>query len=188
MNASSIFGRLLPSFLADTLGPFNTYLPACAATGALLLALLGITSTGALVVFGVLYGFCSGAGASLCLRFLSSALTWSRADSDRAHRAADRDPHREPRRNRVSTPLPRLSSSFSETDADALSTRMGATFFVMSFGSLLGTPISGALLGASDSARWWRPIVFSAVLVLVGSAVVGGARGAVARRKGTWRV
>ncbi|KAI0314511.1 major facilitator superfamily domain-containing protein [Amylostereum chailletii] len=148
MNAASIFGRLLPSVLADAIGPFNTYLPACAATGALLLALLGIASPAAVVVFGILYGFCSGAVIALIAPLIAT-----------------------------------LTANPAE-----IGTRMGATFFVMSFGSLLGTPISGALLGASDRATWWRPIVFSAVLVLVGSAVVGGARDAVARRKGTRKV
>ncbi|EMD32180.1 hypothetical protein CERSUDRAFT_58834 [Gelatoporia subvermispora B] len=46
-------------------------------------------------------------------------------------------------------------------DISELSTCMGVGFFATSFGLLLGSPISGALLGPSFA--WFKPIVFSSV-------------------------
>lgn len=66
MNASSTFGRTLPNFLADYTGPFNTIVPSCLICGVLVIAMLGIKSTAAIIVFAILYGFSSGACESGC--------------------------------------------------------------------------------------------------------------------------
>ena len=39
--------------------------------------------------------------------------------------------------------------------------RMGLAFAIAAFGSLIGTPIDGALLG--DSFTWSKPVIFSGV-------------------------
>ncbi|KAH9918100.1 major facilitator superfamily domain-containing protein [Fomitopsis serialis] len=63
LNAASIFGRTLPNMLADRVGPFNVLAPVAVITSALVLAMFGVTSTGAVIVFSILYGFFSGASA-----------------------------------------------------------------------------------------------------------------------------
>ncbi|KAI0829934.1 MFS general substrate transporter [Trametes gibbosa] len=52
-------------------------------------------------------------------------------------------------------------------DMSELGARMGIAFALYGVGSLIGTPISGALL--TDSFIWWRPAVFSGVMALVGA-------------------
>ncbi|CAE6526141.1 unnamed protein product, partial [Rhizoctonia solani] len=65
LNAASIFGRTIPNFVADKFGPFNLLIPCSAISGALIFAMFGIKSAGALIVFSILYGFFSGAYVSL---------------------------------------------------------------------------------------------------------------------------
>ncbi|KAG9077915.1 hypothetical protein FS749_010161 [Ceratobasidium sp. UAMH 11750] len=61
LNAASIFGRTIPNFVADKYGPFNLLIPCATISGVLIFAMFGVKSSGALVVFGLLYGFFSGA-------------------------------------------------------------------------------------------------------------------------------
>ncbi|KAG9092903.1 hypothetical protein FRC06_011741 [Ceratobasidium sp. 370] len=62
---ASVFGRTIPNFIADKFGPFNLLIPCSASTGALIFAMFSVKSSGALVVFSILYGFFSGAYISL---------------------------------------------------------------------------------------------------------------------------
>ena len=62
MATASIFGRLLPNVLADIIGPFNNYIPACVTAGVLLFGLLGIKTLAGIIVFAILWGFFTGAG------------------------------------------------------------------------------------------------------------------------------
>ncbi|KIK60071.1 hypothetical protein GYMLUDRAFT_85576 [Collybiopsis luxurians FD-317 M1] len=64
--------------------------------------------------------------------------------------------------------------------------RMGTTFFFMSFGTLLGTPIDGVLLGSQF--HWWKAIVFSGVLMASGTLLISAARFPVVKRKGSQKV
>lgn len=64
-----------------------------------------------------------------------------------------------------------------------LGLRMGTTFFVMSFGSLLGTPIEGVLIGSQF--HWWKAFVFSGILMTSGTLMISGARFAIVKQKGT---
>ncbi|KAF8596146.1 MFS general substrate transporter [Ceratobasidium sp. AG-I] len=65
LNAASIFGRTIPNFIADKLGPFNMLITCATINGALIFAMFGVKSSGALIVFSILYGFFSGAYISL---------------------------------------------------------------------------------------------------------------------------
>ena len=66
LNAASIPGRLLPTFLADRFGIFNIQIFCGAAAGAVVLGMLGIGSSPAPpIVLAILYGFFSGAYVSL---------------------------------------------------------------------------------------------------------------------------
>jgi len=53
-------------------------------------------------------------------------------------------------------------------DISELGIRMGIAFAFSGVGSLIGTPISGALL--TSNYIWWRPAVFSGVMALAGSS------------------
>lgn len=65
LNATSIFGRILPNFLADKLGPLNIHTPAALATAILALAWIGIHNTSGYIALAALYGFFSGGFVSL---------------------------------------------------------------------------------------------------------------------------
>lgn len=52
-------------------------------------------------------------------------------------------------------------------DLSQLGARMGICFCMSGFGSLIGTPISGALL--TSNYIWWIPALFSGVVALAGS-------------------
>jgi len=146
LNAASIPGRIVLNMLADRIGPFNVLVPVITILGALIFAMFGVTSTGAVVVFAILYGFFSGAYIALL--------------------------------------APTLASTAS--DVSELGVRLGLAYFVASFAFLTGTPISGALLGSG--VHWYKPIIFSAVVLLAGSGIVGVARMMYSSRRGTQRL
>ncbi|KAG2055978.1 MFS general substrate transporter [Suillus hirtellus] len=54
-------------------------------------------------------------------------------------------------------------------DPSELGGWMGVSFFLGGFGSLIGTPISGALL--TSDYIWWRPALFSGIAALAGAAM-----------------
>ncbi|KAJ1301772.1 hypothetical protein OPQ81_009001 [Rhizoctonia solani] len=143
LNAASIFGRTIPNFIADKLGPFNLLIPCSAISGALIFAMFGIKSSAALIIFSILYGFFSGAYVSL-----------------------------------ISPMFVSLANGFHE-----IGIRMGLAFAIVGFAALTGTPIAGALL--TRELTWWRPIVFSGIIVLGGCMMLIISRGIQARKKGT---
>ncbi|TFY59369.1 hypothetical protein EVJ58_g5825 [Rhodofomes roseus] len=65
LNAGSIAGRLIPNGLADVAGRFNVMCPIAFISTILLFSLFGVKSVAAVVIFAILYGFFSGAIASL---------------------------------------------------------------------------------------------------------------------------
>ncbi|KAF2731844.1 MFS general substrate transporter [Polyplosphaeria fusca] len=65
MNASSVFGRIIPNFLADKLGPFNVVIPCTLVTGVLAFCFIEAKSSAGLVVLMAFYGFFSGTFVSL---------------------------------------------------------------------------------------------------------------------------
>ncbi|KAJ7468246.1 major facilitator superfamily domain-containing protein [Mycena galericulata] len=60
MNAGSVGGRILPNFIADRVGPYNTIIPCLVASAGLTFSIFGLRSFASIVIFGVLYGFWSG--------------------------------------------------------------------------------------------------------------------------------
>jgi MFS family permease len=65
LNGSSFFGRIVPGILADKIGPLNMLTVAAFSTGLLILCWQAITTSAGIIVFAVVYGFCSGAIISL---------------------------------------------------------------------------------------------------------------------------
>ncbi|KAF8999606.1 MFS general substrate transporter [Cyathus striatus] len=64
-----------------------------------------------------------------------------------------------------------------------LGVRFGISFAVSGIGSLIGTPVDGALLG--DTFPWWRAITFSATTVMGGTGLILFTRHFIAKDKGT---
>ena len=65
LSAGSVFGRIIPPFIADTTGPLNMLIPCAFASGVLALGWIGVRDLPGLVIFALLYGFSSGAFVSL---------------------------------------------------------------------------------------------------------------------------
>jgi len=65
INSASVFGRIVPNFLADKFGPMNIIIPACLISGILCVCLIPVRTVAPLMVICVLYGFFSGALVSL---------------------------------------------------------------------------------------------------------------------------
>ncbi|KAI9685470.1 MAG: hypothetical protein M1820_010800, partial [Bogoriella megaspora] len=67
LNGTSLFGRILPGYLGDRVGRFNTLVIMSTFSGILTLGLWlpGRRSVSALIAFAALYGFASGAFVSL---------------------------------------------------------------------------------------------------------------------------
>ncbi|KAG6005360.1 hypothetical protein E4U21_000211 [Claviceps maximensis] len=66
LNAASLFGRLVSGVTSDKIGRYNIFIVVCALTGIWVLALwIPASNTVSIIVFAVLFGFCSGAHISL---------------------------------------------------------------------------------------------------------------------------
>jgi len=65
LNAGSVFGRIIPNFLADKTGCFNMLIPTSAIAAILAFIWIGIRNQPGLIVFALLYGFFSGTFVSL---------------------------------------------------------------------------------------------------------------------------
>jgi MFS family permease len=65
MNSSSVFGRIIPNYLADKFGPFNVVIPCTIASGVLCLCFIAAKSSAGIIVLMAFYGFFSGSFVSL---------------------------------------------------------------------------------------------------------------------------
>ncbi|KAK5718550.1 hypothetical protein LTR15_008281 [Elasticomyces elasticus] len=65
INASSTFGRIIPGYTADRIGPLNMIVPCTFFAGVLCICLAAAHSIGPVIAILVLYGFCSGTLVSL---------------------------------------------------------------------------------------------------------------------------
>ncbi|KAJ7458721.1 major facilitator superfamily domain-containing protein [Mycena galericulata] len=67
MNASSIFGRIIPNFFADHWGPLEVYIVCVGANGLVGFAMLGAGNIAGLVLFSIFFGFFFGSTVALYL-------------------------------------------------------------------------------------------------------------------------
>lgn len=81
--------------------------------------------------------------------------------------------------------IPVVLSSLAKSNREA-GVRIGVGFFIISYPILTGTPINGALLG--DNYQWYKTLLFSGILMSVGSVILIGTRQIVAKGKGTQKV
>ncbi|ORY83513.1 major facilitator superfamily domain-containing protein [Leucosporidium creatinivorum] len=147
LNAASLFGRIIPNYLADTYGAFTILIPNCIASGVLVFAWIGLCkSTAGTVVFAILYGLTSGAYVSM---------------------------------------MPVCVASITPPDQmNRIGIRIAMAFLTISIFALTGTPLSGALITASNGS-YVGAVVFSGVVVLLGSAFLVWAWWVTSRKKGT---
>lgn len=61
LNAASFFGRVIPGILGDKLGRYNALSAAAISSGILIICMQALGSNASIIVFAVLFGFCSGA-------------------------------------------------------------------------------------------------------------------------------
>lgn len=65
INLASIFGRIIPSFIADRKGPLNMFIVSSVGLVVLTYLWIGIRTMVGLIIFSILYGFFAGAAMSL---------------------------------------------------------------------------------------------------------------------------
>ncbi|KAF7563454.1 hypothetical protein G7046_g698 [Stylonectria norvegica] len=66
LNAASMFGRIFSGVMGDKVGRYNIFIVVCYLTGIWILALwIPCSTTGGIIAFAALFGFCSGAYVSL---------------------------------------------------------------------------------------------------------------------------
>ncbi|KAF3929377.1 hypothetical protein ABW19_dt0203208 [Dactylella cylindrospora] len=65
MNVASIFGRTVPTIVADRIGPINAMIPSGAGAAVMGFAWTGTKTMPSIIVFAVLYGFLSGTVVAL---------------------------------------------------------------------------------------------------------------------------
>lgn len=65
LNAGSFFGRVIPNFLAGTIGPMNMIVLCTFAAGILCFCWISIDNLPGITIFAILYGFFAGAYVSL---------------------------------------------------------------------------------------------------------------------------
>ncbi|KAF2190959.1 MFS general substrate transporter [Zopfia rhizophila CBS 207.26] len=65
MNSTSVFGRIIPNYLADKIGPFNVVIPCTLASGILNFCMIAADSSAGIIVLIAFYGFFSGTFVSL---------------------------------------------------------------------------------------------------------------------------
>jgi len=65
LNAASVFGRIIPNFVADKVGPLNIIIPCALISGLLTFCLIPLTSKGGIIILTLLFGFFSGSLVSL---------------------------------------------------------------------------------------------------------------------------
>ena len=65
MNSTSVFGRIIPNYLADKLGPYNIIIPCTLMSGVLCFCFISAKSAPGIIALMSFYGFFSGTFVSL---------------------------------------------------------------------------------------------------------------------------
>jgi hypothetical protein len=161
LNGASAVGRVFPNFIADYLGSLNLLIVMGTGSGILAFSVFGADTAAGSVVVAVLYGFFSGGYQSLVGPTLISMAT---------------HPSEIGMRLGIGAPIHDTNNSIDYWQAG---------FLAVSFPALTGTPITGALL---DRYGFYAPIVWSGVMILVGSVFFVTSGMFQKKAKGTWKV
>ncbi|KAH7138956.1 major facilitator superfamily domain-containing protein [Dendryphion nanum] len=65
MNSTSVFGRIIPNWIAGKVGPFNVVIPCTLITGVLCFSFIAADTSASIIVLMAFYGFFSGTFVSL---------------------------------------------------------------------------------------------------------------------------
>jgi predicted MFS family arabinose efflux permease len=136
-NAGSIFGRILPNFVADIIGTLNVMSIVAFAAAIMSLSLLAIRNVPGIIVFCVLFGCFTGTFMSL--------------------------------------PAP-TTASLSAKHMSSLGARMSMAFMTAAIGSLVGSPIAGAILAQNGGENWNGLLIWAGVLMVITTACMLAAR------------
>lgn len=79
INAGSLFGRVLPGFIADKIGRLNMLIPMVTATAVVTFGIIGVSSPAGFIIVSILFGFFSGAVVSLQPVVLASLIPDTRS-------------------------------------------------------------------------------------------------------------
>jgi predicted MFS family arabinose efflux permease len=146
LNGVGAFGRLIPNYFADRIGPITTFAPVMVAAGTCVLCWMAVESPAGLYVWAAFYGFAAGGIQSLFPAGLSSLTT----------------------------------------DLRKTGVRMGMIFTIVSFATLTGPPIEGALQRGSG---YNAAFAFAGAVLLVGAGFMAAARWVRMRREGKgWKI
>ncbi|QDS71643.1 hypothetical protein FKW77_007480 [Venturia effusa] len=135
---ASFFGRLAAGAIAHSIGPLLCWFCCALASGVLSLCWMAVDSQSGIIVFSVLWGFCSAGLVTL-----------------------------------PATVFPSLCP-----DSSRLGTRMGMSWGISSFASLIGSPIAGALLGHNGEgvkqqrSDFLGPQLWAGICLLVGAVTI----------------
>jgi MFS family permease len=75
MNGVGYVGRIVPNFFADRVGPLNMIIPFAFTSGVLIYSWAGVSSSGGLLAFSVIYGVVAAGMQSMFPATLSSLTT-----------------------------------------------------------------------------------------------------------------
>ncbi|KAF9527216.1 major facilitator superfamily domain-containing protein [Crepidotus variabilis] len=75
MNGASLFGRTLPNFLADYIGPLNVMGPSAFISASLIFGMFGASDIAGVTTFAIFYGFFSGGVVSISAPAVGSFIT-----------------------------------------------------------------------------------------------------------------
>lgn len=83
--------------------------------------------------------------------------------------------------------LPPAAVASLTEDMTHFGQRMGLAFVFMAVGSLVGTPVTGAIIGQRDaSGNWDGAKVWAGTMILAGGLLMGLGRWFVSRKRGKW--
>jgi predicted MFS family arabinose efflux permease len=131
VNAASAFGRVIPGFICDYIGPLNTQMPSMMVAGLVVLIWIPIRTIRPLIVIATLYGFLSGAVLA----------------------------------------MPPAALASMTKDLTTLGGRFGVMFMAMSFSSLIGSPVTGAII-QSQHRSYTGARIYAGVMIIVASILL----------------
>jgi hypothetical protein len=187
LNAASIFGRIIPNWLADTYGPLTILTPNCYISGVLIFLFIPMCkSAGGLIAFCILFGWSSGAyvsmmpGSSCFSSFLFPCKAAGLTSSSHTATTASLGP--------IANVGHRTAIMFLIISLAALTVRPSSlppsSPRTDAYSSIQGTPISGAII-TSQNGSYIGASIFAGVTVLVGSCFNAASWWVVSREKGT---
>jgi hypothetical protein len=166
MNACGIPGRIIPALLADRrIGTINAYILVLLGTSLTILLWPLVKNTPGMYVWASAYGFCAGGTANFLQSGIAS-LYYGGSHNDDDGDDGDGEAS--------------CNSNSNSNKRGKLGVRIGMAFSAVGVAGLIGGPVGGELIkageGRGEGGGFLYMQIFTGVLMLVGCAVLGGAR------------